>query len=469
MQKKNATFQRLVLVLGFSILLVSSVAGIFPGIVFGQTSTTTNAIHFGGGVGGSIPDWAFQGAYLNYTISFSANGKLTLSNGSSLSASGSLSGSVKITVNNITNETFLGETLQLANVTEIPNFALTSKLTYFNGTSQTHDMTETAANATTSDIPLTELNFGNLLQNELNSTSSLYSFSPTLNTSLSAAPGVLYQYNSTTKVPALYLTSSVTEKTSLPSNILGSTSGSYSLNGTSNMYIALVQDLPLSEVVSLQGSASVQNLQLSAIAQSATGSGSLSANLVLSATNIDLSAGSNVQQSTISIPNYSTSLDVMSNSTINGASTSGNELIVNVTGPSGTRGVTDVVVSPSLLSGAGITNPSQVGVTVDGTAYTNYTVTDVGGSYVFAIYYHHSSHVIGMTFGNANLGTNTGKVLAVTGSSASSSSLMSTTTILEIVGVVIVVIVVVAIVAFTRRSRGSMAASAPTAAPSPAQ
>ncbi|MDH2900157.1 MAG: hypothetical protein PXY39_04225, partial [archaeon] len=133
------------------------------------------------------------------------------------------------------------------------------------------------------------------------------------------------------------------------------------------------------------------------------------------------------------------------------------------TGPSGTTGVLDVVVSPSLLSSVGITSASQVGVTVDGQTYTNYTITNIGGSYVFTIYYHHSSHNIALSFGNANLGTNKGSVLYVTGGSPSALSL---TTILEIGSIAVVVVVVVLAVAFMRRRR-TTSATAALAPPAP--
>jgi hypothetical protein len=445
MQKKERLFPRIALVLGLSLLFACSMAVIFPArIAFGQGTTGS--------------PWVSSGAFLNYTTSANWSGRFALSNGSSMSITGNVTGSFMITVNSVTSLN--------ANITSTPNIALEDKLTYFNGTAQFNGESLTSANASTTIVPLDQLNFGNLMQRELNSTSSLYSFSPTFNASLSTAPGVMYQYNSNTKVPALYLSSSISEQTSIPSSLLGSTTGSYSLNGTSAMYVALVQDIPLKETISLEGSATLSSLQLSAIAQSASGSGSLTASVTLSATNVNLSAGNSVEQSTVKIPSYSTSLDVMSNSTIDNATTSGNELTVAVTGPSGTTGVLDVVVSSSLLTNAGITSTSQIGVTLDGNTYTNYTVTDVGGSYVFTIYYHHSSHKIAMSFGNANLGTNNGSILSVSGSSTYSSPI-STTTILEIVSVVVVVVVVVAVVGFMRRSKTSSMQG--TASPPPAQ
>lgn len=445
MHKNNettTTFPRIGLIIGFSLLMIlSTVIVMLPAeVTFGQQV--------------SSPNWAFTGAFLNYTGSSNWNGKLTLSNGSSMSIAGNFTGSIKLTVNSVTNQ---------ANVTSTPNFAIKDKISYFNGTVQTSDMTETPANASSSLVSLDKLNFGNLLESELNSTNQLYSFSPTLNTSLSSAPGVLYQFNSTTKVPALYFKSSVSEKTTIPSDLSSTLSGSYSINGSSNIYVALAQDIPLKETLSLQGSTTLQNIQLGLNPLSASASGSFAATVTLASTNINLSAGNNVQQSLISVPNYSTTLDVMSNSTIDSAGTSGNQLVVNVTGPSGTSGVLDVVVSPSLLNSVGITSTSQVGVTVDGQTYTNYTITNIGGSYVFTIYYHHSSHNIALSFGNANLGTNKGSVLSVTGSSQSALSL---TTIIEIASIAVVVVVVVLAVAFMRRRR-TTSATAGLAPPPP--
>ncbi len=445
MHKQNettTTFPRIGLIIGFSLLMIlSTVIIMLPAeVTFGQQ--------------GSSPNWAFSGAFLNYTGSSNWNGKLTLSNGSSMSISGNFTGSIKLTVNSVTNQ---------ANVTSTPNFAIKDKISYFNGTVQTSDMTETPANASSSLVSLDKLNFGNLLESELNSTNQLYSFSPTLNASLSSAPGVLYQLNSTTKVPALYFKSSVSEETTIPSDLSSTLSGSYSINGSSNIYVALAQNIPLKETLSLQGSTTLQNIQLGLNPLSASASGSFAATVTLASTNINLSAGNNVQQSLISVPNYSTTLDVMSNSTIDGAGTSGNQIVVNVTGPSGTTGVLDVVVSPSLLSSVGITSASQVGVTVDGQTYTNYTITNIGGSYVFTIYYHHSSHNIALSFGNANLGTNKGSVLSVTGGSPSALSL---TTILEIASIAVVVVVVVLAVAFMRRRR-TTSATAGLAPPAP--
>ncbi|MDH2899586.1 MAG: hypothetical protein PXY39_01310, partial [archaeon] len=356
MHKKSetTTFPRIGLIIGFSLLMIlSTVIVMLPEVTFGQQV--------------SSPNWAFSGAFLNYTGSSNWNGKLTLSNGSSMSIAGNFTGSIKLTVNSVTNQ---------ANVTSTPNFAIKDKISYFNGTVQTSDMTETPANASSSLVSLDKLNFGNLLESELNSTNQLYSFSPTLNASLSSAPGVLYQLNSTTKVPALYFKSSVSEETTIPSDLSSTLSGSYSINGSSNIYVALAQNIPLKETLSLQGSTTLQNIQLGLNPLSASASGSFAATVTLASTNINLSAGNNVQQSLISVPNYSTTLDVMSNSTIDGAGTSGNQLVVNVTGPSGTTGVLDVVVSPSLLSSVGITSASQVGVTVDGQTYTNYTITN---------------------------------------------------------------------------------------------
>lgn len=447
-------------------MMILSMAIIFPNISTGQTTQFYSSTHFSssGGIQGSNPNWVFEGAFLNYSATSNWNGKFTLSNGSSLSIVGNLTGSLKISVGAIQNQTnFLtgGTTLE-ANVTTTPNFAFKDKITYFNGTSQLTDMNEVPANASSGLVPLNSLNFGNILQNELNSTNQLYSFSPKLNVSLSSSPGVLYQLNSTTQVPALHTSASITESASIPSSFASTASGSYSVNGTSNLYMALAHDFPLSETISLNGATTIQNINLNTPG-SASATGSFSAAVTLVATNVNLSVSGSVQQSTVQVPNYSTYLDVISNSTIKSAGTSGNQLLVNVTGPSGTVGILDIVVSPSLLSSAGITSISQVGVSLDGAAYSNYTVTDLGGSYVFIIYYHHSSHQVALSFEKANLGTNQGSISSLAGSNPTS---MPLTTIYEIASVVIVVVVVAVAFAFFQRSRTK---KAEPAAATPAQ
>jgi hypothetical protein len=412
----------------------------------------------------SSPSWAFSGAYLNYTANGNLAGTFKLSNGSSLSLSFSVNGSLKILVNSISDGN--------ANVTSTPNLVLKQTETFFNGTTSSQTTSETSANASTSDIPLEQLNFGSLLQQEMSNVSSSYFFSPSLNASLSSSPATFYQWNSTTKIPAIELNSSVTQVTALPSS--AGLSGSYSINGTSLAYLTISENIPLKVTSALRGSANIQGAagltqQLAySDLQESTGSasGNFDLTITLVATNVNLEIGT-VEQSVISVPTYSTSLAVISNSTLNSASTSGNQLIVNVTGPSGTTGVLDVIVSQSLLNQSQITNPSQVTVSLDGQSYTNYTVSEIDGSFVFTIYYHHSSHNIVLGFGNANLGSTKGSISSLSsgGSSSSSNPLMLSGTLLYGIIAVIVVVVLVAVFAVMRRGKG--AASSPTSAPSP--
>jgi hypothetical protein len=432
-------------VVAFSLLFISSIAQISP-------STSAQSTQQSAGT----PSWVFAGAFLNYSVSANLGAAFTLSNGSSLSLSLNFTGSVKEAVNSISGSE--------ANVSSTPNLVLKDIITYFNGTTKTDSQSYTPANASTSTIPLSELNFGKALQEALNSTSSSFFFSPKLNTTLSKAPAMFYQLNSTTKVAALQLSSMLSEKSTIPSSI--GAGGSFSINGTSDSYTTLAQGIPLKETLSLQASGTLNALPLGGVSQQGgTARGSFDLTVTLVDTNISLSSG-NVEQSVIQIPNYSTQLDVVSNSTITSASTSGNELIVNVTGPSGTTGVLDVVVSPALLNESGISSASQVGVTVDGQTYTNYTVTNLGGSYLFTIYYHHSSHGIVLGFGNANLGTNKGTVSSL----SLSPSVISTTLLIEIAVAAVIAVVIVVVIAFMRssRSRGMLETSSapPPASPS---
>jgi hypothetical protein len=389
----------------------------------------------------TVHSWVFAGAFLNYTMNGNLGATFTLTNGSSLSFGLNLSGSEKILVDSISGDQ--------ANVTRTPNMMLSEKVTYFNGTSKTHAFSLTPANASTSTVPLRRLNFGNVLEQALNQTSSTLFFSPKLNVTFSRSPAEFYQLKSGAKVAVLHLGASLTEKSSIPSQ--SGTSGSFSLNGTNDLYITLGQGIPLKEALSLKGSGTIQNAgQVLANSQGGSANGNFDFTITLTDTNIGLSSGGNAEQTVIQIPNYSTQLDVVSNSTINSAGTSSNHLIVNVTGPSGTTGVLNVVVSPQILANAGITNASQVGVTVDGQSYSNYTVNDIGGGYVFIIYYHHSSHGIVFSFGNADLGSNSGTI-----SSISPSSSISTTLLIEIGGAAAVLVVVVLAIGIVRRRGGS--------------
>jgi hypothetical protein len=400
--------------------------------------------------------WVFAGAFLNYSINANLGVSFALSNGSSMSFALNFTGSVKETVDSVSG----GE----ANVTSTPNLYLNEKTKYLNGTVTTRVKSLTIANASMRTIPISRINFGNVLQQTLNNASSIAYFSPTLNTTLSESPAMLFQLNPTTKVVALHLSSTLSQQSSFPSQ--AGISGSFSINGSFDSYTSLAQGIPLKEVASLRGSGSVQNTAqiLGGVSEGGTARGNFDLTVSLLDTNVNLSNG-NAEQSVIQIPNYSTQIDLVSNSTITSASTSGSQLIVNVTGPSGTAGVLDVVVSPELLANSGITNASQVGVTIDGQTYSNYTVTDLGGSYLFTIYYHHSSHGIVLAFGNANLGTNKGTI-----TSLSSSGAISATLLIEIAAAIAAVIVVVFATILIRRSRNrgmSEAAASSSSSPPP--
>jgi hypothetical protein len=432
----------------FVVVVVSSLALIFAlaSLSFGANLSmgVPHALAVSGG--SEAPSWVTAGAYLNYTANGGFGFSVKLSNGSSISYSGNVTGSVRSTVESVSN----GE----ANVTQVPNLMLTETLHYFNGTNQMRSLDETPANSTSSSmVSLETLNFGNLLQEELNSINSSYSFSPNLNTSLTSAPGVLYNWNGQSVV-AFHLASTVSSATSIPST--EGVSGTYTLSGSSSTYIALANDILLQTTFSISGSASISNLGL--VQQSATGSGNAEFTITLASSNIDFSTGSS-EQAVISVPSLSASIDVVSNSTINSAGTNGSELVVSVTGTSGTSGVMDVIVSSSMLQKAGITDSSQVSVTVDGQAYSNYTVSNLGGAYVFVIYYHHSSHNVALTFGSANLGTNSGTISSV---SPTSTGLFGLSTDMLLIAVVVVVVVVAGLgYFFFARGRRSAAVAPP--------
>jgi hypothetical protein len=430
--------------LALSLLFVSS--------SFALALPSTSAQSYQGSSSSSTTSsWVFAGAFLNYGINANLGASFALTNGSSLSFALNFTGTVKEAVNSISGDE--------ANVTSTPNLALNEKTTYLNGTVTTKTESFTSANATTGTIPLSRINFGSVLQQTLNNVNSFAYFSPSLNTSLSETPAMFYQLNSGAKVVALHLSSTLSEQSTFPSQ--AGLSGSFSINGSFDSYTSLAQGIPLKEVATLKGSGTIQNAGqvLSAGIETGTAKGNFDLTVMLVDTNVNLSTG-NAEQSVIQIPNYSTQIDVVSNSTITSASTSNNQLIVNVTGTSGTAGVLDVIISPTLLANSGITNASQVGVTLDGQTYSNYTVTDLGGSYLFTIYYHHSSHGIVLAFGNANLGTNKGTI-----SSLSPSGGIPTTLLIEIAAAVAVVVIVLAAV-FVRhsRNRGMTATTSSTSA-----
>jgi hypothetical protein len=402
----------------------------------------------------ATPPWITTGAYLNYSATgdFSINEKI--SNGSTMSFGGTLSGSVKITVNGVSNTQ--------ASVTYTPNIVFKESDTFFNGTTTTNSGAFTPINGTSTETEhLSQFSFGNEF-NELESlANTTYGFSPNFNVTLTKNPGALFQLNSTTKLVALQVNSSVTESFALPEGGLsGEAAPSVSLNGTFGSYTSIADQLPLQLSLSYQGASTINGASLGLLESSglsASVSGKADFEASLTSTNVNLPTGGN--QATIDVPNYSTSLYVLSNSTISGAGTSGNQLVVNVTGPSGTHGVLDVFVSNSMLAKIGISNATQVGVTVDGQSYSNYTLTELDGGYLFTIYYHHSSHTVAMSFGNANFGTNKGSVSSIGGSSSAVG--LSSVELYAIVGVIVVA--VIAAIALTMMRRKNPAPAQPLA------
>jgi hypothetical protein len=382
--------------------------------------------------------WITAGTFLNYSVGGSFAVTLTLSNGSKASISGDVSGTYQVTVNSVQN----GQ----ASITTTPNVSFSETTKYFNGTSrvQTHSLTQ--ANATTATKNLGDIDFGNQMQNFVNQYNSTYFFSPHFNASKSISPGYLYSYKST-NVVAIHVSLSMSAGGSLP--VSSGFSSDYSINGTLDYYRAMSPNIPLKLALSIQGSADVSGLPVS-VSQvsgaSATASGSLT--IALNNTNVALTTG-NAQQGSVNVPALSASLDVVSNSTITGVGTSGNKLVVNVTGPSGTTGVMNVIITQRMLERANVTNINQIGIVVDGNSYFDYTVGQIGDAYIFTIYYHHSSHTMDMTFGSAKLGSNTGSVSSI----APSGLFGLTYTTLAIIAAVVVIIVIVGFVFITRRSK----------------
>jgi len=397
------------------------------------------------GQGNAVAVWATPGAFLDYTVSGSFNLNLKLGNGSSGVVTGSVSGSLRLTVNSVSNG--------YARITSVPNLAFQESVTNFNGTVETYHSIETPANGTTTqNYPLTQLDFGMLTQQVLSQANSLFNFSPTSNGTISQAPGVLYQWKGT-NVPALHITLNLNQQSSFPG--FQGESVSYSTSGIANIYLSMGQEIPLEVSGNAQGSGSGSNVQLGANqVQNFTASGSAQLSILLDSTNVNLGQA-NAQQATVQIPAYSASLYVLSNSTLNGVSTTGNKLEIDVTGPTGTSGVVQVIVSQTILSRAGISDPSQVGITLDGQPYTDYSVTQIAGTYIFTIYYHHSSHTIALAFGNANFGTNQGTVSQL-GAVAGGTVGASIWIYLVVVVVAAVVVAVVGLVFWSRSKRRAL-------------
>lgn len=444
--------QKSVLLLVFIIL--SSVFSIgFPSsqYVRGQTGTD------------QTPTWVASGAYMNYSAGFNAQASFTLSNGSKISLSESITGTYKVAIESVSNG--------YANVTTIPNVIIKGSLTSINGTTSSSQSAATPANATSSKlVPLSQLSLNNVTEGLLSSVNSSFLFSPTLNATQTTSPASSYVFQGST-IAVLELKSSISATAPVPSS--AGVGGSYTITGSSDVVVSLANEVPLKVSIQLQGSASIQALQTTQGAPpSGTGAGSLQLNIELLSTNIDLSTG-NSQQAKIPVPSYSASVYVLSNSTIESASTNGNELVVNVTGPTGTTGVLDVIISQGLMQKAGITNLNQIGVRLDGQPYSNYTVTTLGGNVILMIYYHHSSHAITVTLGSANLGSNQGTLSYVvggptgtgTGTAPSQGSSFSWLFVLPIIGVLIVVVVLLIMIR-NRSKQGRASDSSPTPAPS---
>lgn len=401
--------------------------------------------------------WATLGAHLEYTFNGNFNVNLKLSNGSSATLSGSGSGSLGLTVNSVSN----GE----ASITSVPNLTFQESISNFDGKTQSQHYAGTPANSTTTqNYPLSQLDFEMVVDQTLGQVSSTYGFSPTTNASLTQNPGALYQWNGVS-VPALHITLGLTQHVPIP-NLPGGESASYSTTGSGDIYVSLDEGVPLEISGSVQGTGSASNVNMgNGQTQSVTGSGSGQLSIKLDSTNISLGS-SNAQQATVQIPAYSASLVVLTNSTVTKTSTSGNELEIDVTGPSGTSGVMQVLVSQSLLSRAGVSGPSAVQLTLDGQAYENYTVGQVADSYIFTIYYHHSSHTILMSFGSANFGNNQGSISQFGMGGSTGASLPWLLIIIAVVAVVAVAIAGIAVLKFRRRPHGlDTTATSPTPPP----
>jgi hypothetical protein len=390
----------------------------------------------------STPSWIEAGNFLNYKLNMNTSVAAQIPSsqyfsGGEFEFNITMSGTMNLLVNSLSNGN--------ANVTYSPNLVLTETFRYPNGTQSLQSQSMGAGNATTFVVPLSSLGSNNLWENSnLSSFAGLSSFlSPNLNISVGKAPLGVYTWNGKS-VPAIHFDSNITETQSLS---LGQSLGSsgFHLNGTLNGYYTAYQDIPIVTDVNLTGSIAVGTIN---------GTVDSSLELSLVNTNIDLGSGQ-VSQSTVNIPSYSSSLYVLSNSTLQSSSTSGNQLLLSVSGPSGTQGYVTVVISQRILNRSGITSTSQVQVTLDGQSYSNYSVTQVGGNYIIVVYYHHSSHNLAISLGNANLGTNTGSI------SGPGSPFLSGDMLYLIVGVVVAAVVIVGVFAATR-SRGKTATPAPT-------
>jgi hypothetical protein len=388
----------------------------------------------------NVIPWAAVGKFVSYNIEGNISFSATLPNGSSASLNAKISGTFEATIDSVANG--------YANVTTVPNWTFSATYKAFNGTTKTITQTETPTNGTKTETKaLPDLSFGRVLQ-ELNDNTTFsggFAFGANTNLSYSRSPGVLYQWNSRT-VASLHLSASLSSSKSVPSVGIG-TSGSYSLTGSLDAYYAMAHGIPMYISYSMQGSASVTHVGTMSTATTtmiASGSGKIAVTIWLMSTNIDLGPNQ-AQQGQVSIPSYSTNLYVVSNSTMSNLGTTGNKLEVSVTGPSGTVGVINVLISQAMLKKAGISDISQVAVSIDGQQYNNYSIDQIGDGYILTIYYHHSSHSVTLGFGSANFGTNTGTISQVTFGTPPGLIFGLSIDTLLLIGAVVAVLAVVAL------------------------
>jgi hypothetical protein len=437
----HGSLKDIVAVLCVVVILVAPVGSLTAGIHALANSSSTVA-----------PPWLYKGAYVNYSVNFQAQASFTLSNGSTISFSESGTGTYKAVIENISNG--------FANVTTIPDIAFTATSTAYNGSKESTGFEASPENSTSSSlIPLTRLNLGNFTNRLLNNLNSSFLFSPTLNANESSSPGEQYNFKGST-IAAIELKSSISSTAPVPPST--GVYGSYTVSGDSDVVVSVANQIPLKITIQMHGSASIQALQPTpGTPSSGTGQGSISLNLALIDTNMFVSAGT-TQQASIPIPSYFSTIYLFSNSSIVEAATNENELMINLSGPSGTTGVLDVVISSGVMQRAGVSNSSEIQVTIDGEPYSNFTISSVGGSYLIAVYYHHSSHLVEIILGSAQLGSNQGTLSYITGGSSSgttigqgqiSSSNPPTFSWIYVLPVVAILVIAIIIMFVKRRSK----------------
>ncbi|MGI0084931.1 MAG: hypothetical protein ACREBQ_07605, partial [Nitrososphaerales archaeon] len=314
-----------------SLLALFGTMALIPALGVGDSVPTANASSSG------TPSWILAGSFLDYQISMNSSVTVNLgslsqySGGSQYSFNYTMQGTTKLLVNSILNGN--------ANVSFTPNFTLKYSASYPNGTLYTQTQSETSANATSFLVPLSLFGSNNVFSDSnLSSFGGLSFFSPNLNISLNRTPLGLYNWNGKS-LAVIHLDSNITDNQNLS---FGKNSGLgvLSLHGTLNGYYTASQDLPLYVGLNLTGSVAIGQV---------TGNIRSALALSLTNTNIDLGSGQD-QEATINVPAYSTTLYVLSNSTIQSSSTAGNQLLLSVSGTSGTQGYVTVVVSRQLLN-----------------------------------------------------------------------------------------------------------------------